>query len=107
MVIQPPQAPAYSSWSEYFQQHREEQAHWAPVAGPAGTRPRPRPFTPHPKQEVVDVSSNGSTNGDPEEVPSGDTIPGTPELSNQQVRSADYLGMQSVTACNETCIRGD
>ena len=28
-------------------------------------------------------------------------------LSNQQVRSADYLGMQSVTACNDTCIRGD
>ena len=28
-------------------------------------------------------------------------------LSNQQVRSADYLGMQSVTACNNTCIRGD
>ena len=26
---------------------------------------------------------------------------------NQQVRSADYLGMQSVTACNDTCIRGD
>ena len=28
-------------------------------------------------------------------------------LSNQQVRSADYLRMQSVTACNITCIRGD
>ena len=28
-------------------------------------------------------------------------------MSNQQVRSADYLGMQSVTACNDTCIRGD
>ena len=28
-------------------------------------------------------------------------------VSNQQVRSADYLGMQSVTACNDTCIRGD
>ena len=28
-------------------------------------------------------------------------------LSNQQVRSADYLRMQSVTACNDTCIRGD
>ena len=31
----------------------------------------------------------------------------TPDVSNQQVRSADYLGMQSVTACNDTCIRGD
>ena len=28
-------------------------------------------------------------------------------MSNQQVRSADHLGMQSVTACNDTCIRGD
>ena len=28
-------------------------------------------------------------------------------LSNQQVRSTDYLGIQSVTACNDTCIRGD
>ena len=27
-------------------------------------------------------------------------------LSNQQVRSADYLGMQSVIACNNTCIKG-
>ena len=30
-----------------------------------------------------------------------------PSVSNQQVRSADYLGMQLVTACNNTCIRGD
>ena len=28
-------------------------------------------------------------------------------MLNQQVRSADYLGMQSVTACNITCIRGN
>ena len=28
-------------------------------------------------------------------------------LSNQQVRSADYLWMQLVTTCNDTCIRGD
>ena len=31
----------------------------------------------------------------------------TRDLLNQQVRSADYLRMQSVTACNDTCIRGD
>ena len=37
--------------------------------------------------------------------PDGDNLP--PHVSNQQVRSADYLGMQSVTACNDTCIRGD
>ena len=84
VAIQPPQALAYSSWSEYFQQHREEQAQWAPVARPAGTRPLqvrpcPRPFTPHPKQEIMDVSSNDSNTGDQEEVPSGDTIPNTPE----------------------------
>ena len=34
-------------------------------------------------------------------------VDNTFQLSNQQVRSADYLGMQSVTACNDTCIRGD
>ena len=28
-------------------------------------------------------------------------------LSNQQLRSADYLRMQSVSACNDTCIRGN
>ena len=84
VAIQPPRALAYSSWSEYFQQHREEQARWAPVARPAGTRPlqvrpHPRPFTPHPEQEIVDVSSNGSTNGDQEEMPCGDTVPNTPK----------------------------
>ena len=84
VVIQPPRALAYSSWSEYFQQHREEQARWVPVAGPAGTRPLqvrpcPQPFTPYPKQEVVDVSSNGSTDGDQEDMPGGDTVPNTPE----------------------------
>ena len=82
--IQPPQALTYSSWSEYFQQHREEQARWAPVARLAGTRPLPvrpcpRPFTPHPEQEIVDVSSNSSNHGESEEVPNGDTVPNTPE----------------------------
>ena len=36
-----------------------------------------------------------------------DAPPERGEVLNQQVRSADYLGMQSVTACNDTCIRGD
>ena len=84
VAIQPPRAPAYSLWSEYFQQHRDEQARSAPVARPAGTRPlqvrpHPRPFTPHPEQEIVDISSNDSTDGDPEEMPCGDTVLNTPE----------------------------
>ena len=84
VAMQPPQAPAYSSWYEYFQQGRDEQAQWAPVAGPAGTRPQqvrphPRPFTPHPEQEIVDISSNDSADGDPEEMPRGNTVPHTPE----------------------------
>ena len=43
--------------------------------------PPPRPFTPHPEPEVVDVSSGDSNNGDREmeEMPRGDTVPNTPE----------------------------
>ena len=84
VAIQPPRAPAYSSWSEYFQQRGEEQARWAPAAQPAGirplqVRPRPWPFTPHPKQEIMDVSSNGSTSGDLEDTQGSDTVLNTPE----------------------------
>ena len=79
MAIQPPQAPAYSSWSEYFQQHREEQARWAPVARSLQVRPHPRPFTPHPEQEMVDVSSNGSEDREEENMPRSDTVPNTPK----------------------------
>ena len=46
---------------------------------PQQVRPRPRPFTPHPEQEIVDISSNNSTDGDPEEMPCGNTVPHTPE----------------------------
>ena len=44
-------------------------------------RPCPRPFTPHPEPEVVDVSLNDSNGGDREmeEMPHGDTVPNTPE----------------------------
>ena len=84
VAIQPLREPAYSSWSDYFQQHREEQARWAPVARPAGTRPlqvrpRPRPFTPHPEQEVVDIDSNDSNDSKEQNMPHGDTVPNTPE----------------------------
>ena len=44
-------------------------------------RPWPRPFTPHPEPEVVDISSNGSNNRDQEmeDMPCRDTVPATPE----------------------------
>ena len=48
---------------------------------PLQVRPHPRPFTPHPEPEIVDVSSNGSHSGDQEmeEMPRGDTVPVTLE----------------------------
>ena len=62
------------------------QTRWQPPARPSGTRPlqvrpRPQPFTPHPKPEIVNVSSNGSDAGDQEieEMPHRDTVPNTPE----------------------------
>ena len=118
--VEPARALAYNSWAHYFQQHPEMRTNWQsqprplPITAPLQVRPRPRPFTPHPEPDVVDVSSNSSNDGgqEMEEMTRGDTVPNTLEhpttpLSNQQVRSADYLGMQSVTACNNTCIRGD
>ena len=52
-----------------------------PNTAPLQVRPHPRPFTPHPELEVVDVSSNGSNSGDQEmeEMSRGDTVPNTPE----------------------------
>ena len=52
-----------------------------PNTAPLQVRPRPRPFTPHPELEVVDVSSNGSNSGDQEmeEMSRGDTAANTPE----------------------------
>ena len=85
--VVPVRAPAYDSWAHYFQQHPEMRTNWrtqprtSPSVAPLQVRPRPRPFTPHPELEVVDVSSNGSNSGDQEmeEISHGDTVPNTPE----------------------------
>ena len=85
--VVPVRAPAYDSWAHYFQQPPEMRTNWQsgprplPNTAPLQVRPRPRPFTPHPETEIVDVSSNGSSGGDQEmEVMSrGDTVPNTPE----------------------------
>ena len=85
--VVPVQAPAYDSWAHYFQQHPEIRTNWQtrprPLlsTAPLQVRPRPRPFTPHPELEVVDVSSNSSNSGDQEmeEMSRGDTVPNTPE----------------------------
>ena len=80
-------APAFDSWAHYFQQHLEMRTNWQsrprplPSTAPLQVRPWPRPFTPHPELEVVDVSSNGSSSGEQEmeEMSHGDTVPNTPE----------------------------
>ena len=85
--VVPVRAPAYDSWAHYFQQHPEMRTNWQsrprpfPNTAPLQVRPYPRPFTPHPETEIVDVSSNGSTQGDQEmeEMSRGDTVPNTPE----------------------------
>ena len=85
--VVPVRAPAYDSWEHYFRNHLEMRTNWQSRPGPStGTRPLqvrpcPRPFTPHPEPETVDVSSNGSNSGDQEmeEMPRGDTVPNTPE----------------------------
>ena len=85
--VTPVRAPAYDSWAHYFQQHPEMRTNWQsrprtlPNTAPLQVRPRPRPFTPHPETEIVDVSSNGSNSGDQEmeEFTRGDTVPNTPE----------------------------
>ena len=83
----PPRTPAYDLWAHYFAEHPEMRTNWQlqprplPNTRPLQVRPHPRPFTPHPELEVVDVSSGDSNSGDREmeEMPHGDTIPNTPE----------------------------
>ena len=87
VAIQPPQVPVYSSWSEYFQQHREEQARWASAprsssrTRPLQVRPRPRPFTPHPDYATANegTSSGEADSEEMEHQHARDILPNTPE----------------------------
>ena len=100
--VVPPRAPAYDSWSHYFSQHPEMRTNWQsrPSAStstrPLQVRPQPRPFTPHPEPEIVDVLSNGSNSGDQEmeEMPRGDTVPVTPEHPTTPLEQMDEDDMR-------------
>ena len=100
--IVPPRAPAYDSWSHYFQQHPEMRTNWQsrPSASnstrPLQVRPRPRPFMPHPESEKVDVSTDGSNDGDQEmeEMSGGDTVPVTPEHPTTPLEQMDEDDMR-------------
>ena len=85
--VVPVRTPAYDSWVHYFSQHPEMRTNWqsrpstSTGTRPLQVRPRPRPFTPHPELEMLDVLSNSSNSGDQEmeNMPRGDTVPNTPE----------------------------
>ena len=102
--VVPVRAPAYDSWVHYFQQHPEMRTNWQsnPSASsstrPLQVRPQPRPFTPHPVPEVVDVSSNGSNSGDQEmeEMSRGDTVPITPEHPTTPLEQMDEDDMRRI-----------
>ena len=67
-----------------------------PSTRPLHVRPLPRPFTPHPEPEVVDVSSGDSTSGDREmeEMPHGNTVPNTPECPTTPLEQMEEDNMQ-------------
>ena len=106
-------APAYDSWAHYFQQHLEMRTNWqsgsrtSTGTRPLQVRPQPRPFTPHPEPEIVDVSSNGSSNGDQEmeEMSRGDTVPNTPEHPTtplEQMEEDDMRQIHPILPSNAT-----
>ena len=106
--ITPVRTPAYDSWAHYFQQHPEMHINWQSGSRTStGTRPlqvrqRPRQFMPHPEPEIVDVSSNGSNNGDQEmeEIPRGDTVPVTPE---HPMTPLEQMEEDDVESASEIC----
>ena len=111
--IVPVRAPAYDSWAHYFQLHPEMRTNWQsrprplPNTAPLQVRPRPRPFTPHPELDVVDVSSNDSNNGDQEmeEMSHGDTVPNTPEHPTtplEQMEEDDMRRIHPILPSNAT-----
>ena len=95
--VVPVRALAYDSWEHYFRQHPEMRTNWQsrPSASmstrPLQVRPWPRPFTPHPEPDVVDILSNGSNSGDQEmeEMQGGDTVPVTPEHPTTPLEQMD------------------
>ena len=98
--IVPPRALAYSSWSDYFQQHPEMQTRWQPPTRPLPStiplqvRPHPHPFTPHPEPEIVNVSLGSYTNGDREMEEMPDTVPNTPERPTTPLEQMEEDDMQ-------------
>ena len=100
--VVPVRAPAYDSWAHYFCQHPEMRTSWQsrPSAStstrPLQVRPQPRPFTPHPEPEVVDVLSNDSTSRDQEmeDMPRRDTVPVTPEHPTTPLEQMDEDDMR-------------
>ena len=102
--VVPVRAPAYDSWAHYFNQHPEMRTNWQsrPSAStstrPLQVRPRPRPFTPYPELEIVNVSSNGSSNGDQEmeNMPHGDTVPVTPEHPTTPLEQMEVDDMRRI-----------
>ena len=69
-----------------------------PNVAPLQVRPRPRPFTPHPELDIVDVSSNGSNRGDQEmeEMSRGDTVPNTPDNPMTPLEQMDEDDMRRI-----------
>ena len=111
--VVPVRALAYDSWAHYFQLHLEMRTNWQswprplPNTAPLQVRPRPRPFTPQPELEIMDVSSNGSNSGDQEmeEMSHGDTVPNTPEHPTtplEQMEEDDMRRIHPILPSNAT-----
>ena len=111
--VVPVRAPAYDSWAHYFQQHPEMRTNWqlssstSTSTRPLQVRPWPRPFTPHPEPEIVDISPEDSNSGDQEmeEMPRGDTVPVTqehPMTPLEQMEEDDMWRLHPILPLNAT-----